>query len=111
MMKIFCDVALEIQNISFSHDSISEIGYDRDEFTRILGKLFFMVITYHGLECFKVSLGDLTLAFNPFSKESAKKHGLKEVKFGADIVFVAAKHPDFSGVIRRKGAVCSVWSG
>lgn len=57
-----------------------------------------MVITYHGLECFKVSLGDLTLAFNPFSKESAKKHDLKEVKFGADIVFVSAKHPDFSGV-------------
>ncbi len=57
-----------------------------------------MVITYHGLECFKVSLGTLTLAFNPFSKESAKKHGLKEVKFGADIVFVTTKHPDFSGV-------------
>lgn len=57
-----------------------------------------MVITYHGLECFKVSLGDLTLAFNPFSKESAKKHNLKEVKFGADIVFVTTKHPDFSGV-------------
>lgn len=57
-----------------------------------------MVITYHGLECFKVSLGDLTLAFNPFSKESAKKYGLKEVKFGADVVFVTTKHPDFSGV-------------
>lgn len=57
-----------------------------------------MVISYHGLECFKVSLGDLTLAFNPFSKESAKKHGLKEVKFGADVVFVTTKHPDFSSV-------------
>lgn len=57
-----------------------------------------MVITYHGLECFKVSLGNLTLAFNPFSKESAKKHGLKEVKFGADIVFVTTKHPDFAGI-------------
>lgn len=57
-----------------------------------------MVITYHGLECFKVSLGNLTLAFNPFSKESAKKHGLKEVKFGADIVFVTTKHPDFNGI-------------
>ncbi len=57
-----------------------------------------MVITYHGLECFKVSLGSLTLAFNPFSKESAKKHGLKEVKFGADVVFVSMNHPDFAGV-------------
>ncbi len=57
-----------------------------------------MVITYHGLECFKVSFGDLTLAFNPFSRESAKKNGLKEVKFGADIVFVTTKHPDFNSV-------------
>ncbi len=57
-----------------------------------------MVITYHGLECFKVSLGDLTIAFNPFSKETAKKHGLKEVKFGADVVFVTTKHPDFNAV-------------
>lgn len=57
-----------------------------------------MVISYHGLECFKVSLGSLTVAFNPFSKESAKKHGLKEVKFGADVVFVTTKHPDFNGV-------------
>ncbi|MBX9906295.1 MBL fold metallo-hydrolase [Patescibacteria group bacterium] len=57
-----------------------------------------MVITYHGLECFKVSFGNLTIAFNPFSKESAKKYGLKEVKFGADVVFVTTKHPDFNGV-------------
>jgi L-ascorbate metabolism protein UlaG (beta-lactamase superfamily) len=55
-----------------------------------------MVITYHGLQCFKVSFGDLTLAFNPFSKESAKKHGLKEAKFGADVVFVTTGHPDFN---------------
>lgn len=57
-----------------------------------------MVITHHGLECFKVTLGDLTIAFNPFSKESAKKHGLKEVKFGADVVFVSMGHPDFNAV-------------
>ncbi len=57
-----------------------------------------MIISYHGLECFKVSLGTLTLAFNPFSKESAKKNGLKEVKFGADVVFVSMNHPDFSGI-------------
>ncbi len=55
-----------------------------------------MVITYYGLECFKVSLGDLTFAINPFSKESAKKHGLREVKFGADVAFVTTKHPDFN---------------
>ncbi len=57
-----------------------------------------MVISYHGLQCFKVTLGDLTIAFNPFSKESAKKHGLKEVRFGADYCFVTTKHPDFNAV-------------
>jgi L-ascorbate metabolism protein UlaG (beta-lactamase superfamily) len=57
-----------------------------------------MVITYHGLECFKVTLGDLTIAFNPYSKESAKKHGLKEVKFGADVAFVSMNHRDFNAV-------------
>lgn len=57
-----------------------------------------MVITYHGLECFKVSFGNLTVAFNPFSKESAKKHGLKEVRFGSDVVFVTTKHSDFNAV-------------
>ena len=72
-----------------------------------------MVITYHGLECFKVSLGDLTLAFNPFSKESAKKNNLKEVKFGADVVFVTTKHADFYGVeqVTYGGKVPFVVSG
>ncbi len=57
-----------------------------------------MVITYLGLECFKVTLGDLTIAFNPFSKESAKKHGLKEVKFGADVAFISMNHQDFNAI-------------
>lgn len=57
-----------------------------------------MVITYHGLECFKVTFGDLTIAFNPYSKESAKKHGLKEVKFGADVAFISMNHPDFNAI-------------
>lgn len=53
-----------------------------------------MVITYHGGQCFKVSFGDTTLAFNPISKKSA----LSESKFGADIAFVSLWHPDFNGV-------------
>lgn len=57
-----------------------------------------MVITHHGLECFKVTLGDLTIAFNPFSKESAKKHGLKDAKFGADVAFISMNHPDFNAI-------------
>lgn len=53
-----------------------------------------MVITYHGGQCFKVSFGDTTLAFNPISKKSK----LDTVKFGSDVAFVTAWHPDFNGV-------------
>ena len=53
-----------------------------------------MVITYHGGECFKVTFGDTTLAFNPISKSST----LGTVKFGANVVFVSLNHPDFNGV-------------
>lgn len=52
-----------------------------------------MIITYHGGECFKVSFGDTTLAFNPISKKSK----LSGVKFGADVAFVTINHPDFNG--------------
>ena len=53
-----------------------------------------MIITYLGAEYFKVQFGDITLAFNPISKDSS----LKPSRFGADIVFVSAHHPDFNGV-------------
>ncbi|MCA9354469.1 MAG: MBL fold metallo-hydrolase [Candidatus Kaiserbacteria bacterium] len=53
-----------------------------------------MVITYHGGQCFKVSFGDTTLAFNPISKKSK----LDQVKFGSDAAFVTLWHPDFNGV-------------
>lgn len=53
-----------------------------------------MVITYHGGQCFKVSFGSTTLAFNPI----AKKSKLEAVKFGADAAFVSLWHPDFNGV-------------
>lgn len=52
-----------------------------------------MIITYFGAEFFKVQFGDMTLAFNPISKDST----LKPARFGADIVFVSANHPDFNG--------------
>src|SRR5579864_6612457 len=52
-----------------------------------------MVISYLGGECFKVSQGDLTLAFNPPSKDSA----LKTSKFGADIALISYDHEDFNG--------------
>jgi L-ascorbate metabolism protein UlaG (beta-lactamase superfamily) len=53
-----------------------------------------MVITHHGAQCFKVSFGDTTLAFDPISKKSK----LTPVKFGADIAFISLNHPDMNGV-------------
>jgi len=53
-----------------------------------------MVISYFGGECFKVSFGSTTLAFNPIGKKSK----LPAVKFGADAAFVSMWHEDFNGV-------------
>ncbi len=52
-----------------------------------------MVITHHGGQCFKVSFGDTTLAFDPIGKKSK----LTPVKFGADVAFVSLHHPNFDG--------------
>ncbi len=53
-----------------------------------------MVITHHGGQCFKVTLGDLTLVFDPISKNAT----LPSVRFGADIALVSRNHPDMNGV-------------
>jgi len=53
-----------------------------------------MVITYHGGQCFKVSFGSTTLAFDPI----AKKSKLPPVKFGSDVAFVSQNHPNFNGI-------------
>jgi L-ascorbate metabolism protein UlaG (beta-lactamase superfamily) len=55
--------------------------------------LHIMVITYQGGQCFKVSFGDTTIAFDPISKKSK----LTPVKFGADAAFISMRHPDFNG--------------
>jgi hypothetical protein len=52
-----------------------------------------MVITYYGHEFFKVQFGDITLAFNPISKESK----LKTSRFGADIALISINDVDSSG--------------
>jgi len=60
-----------------------------------------VVISYFGGECFKITQGDLTLAFNLPAKESnlpAGRQGSKSVKFGSDIVLVSQNTPDYSGV-------------
>jgi len=52
-----------------------------------------MIITYQGMEFFKVQFGDITIAFNPISKESK----LKSTRFFSDIALVSANHTDFNG--------------
>jgi len=53
-----------------------------------------MVITYHGGQCFKVSFGSTTLAFDPIAKQAK----LPAVKFGSDVAFVSLNHPNFNGI-------------
>lgn len=53
-----------------------------------------MIITYQGGQCFKVSFGDTTIAFDPISK---KAKGLTPVKFGSDAAFISMRHPNFNG--------------
>ena len=52
-----------------------------------------MIITYHGGQCFKVSFGDTTLAFDPISKKSK----LTPAKFGSDAAFISMRHENFNG--------------
>jgi L-ascorbate metabolism protein UlaG (beta-lactamase superfamily) len=52
-----------------------------------------MIITHHGGQCFKVSFGETTLAFDPISKKSK----LTPVKFGSDVAFISLYHPNFNG--------------
>ncbi|MEI6580624.1 MAG: MBL fold metallo-hydrolase [bacterium] len=53
-----------------------------------------MIITYFGKQFFKITQGDMAIAFNPVSKSS--KTGIS-AKFGADIGLVATNHPDYNG--------------
>lgn len=53
-----------------------------------------MIITYHGVDFFKVSFGDTTIAVNPISKDSK----LKSTKFGSDITLVSLNGPEHNGV-------------
>lgn len=51
-----------------------------------------MVITYYGLEFFKVQLGDLVIGMNPTGK----------TRFGADVSLVSMPHENFSAVENLK---------
>ncbi len=54
-----------------------------------------MIITYFGKQFFKITQGDMAIAFNPVSKNS--KTGIT-AKFGADIGLITTNHVDYNGV-------------
>jgi hypothetical protein len=58
------------------------------------GILFHMIITYQGVEFFKVQFGNTTIAFNPISKDSK----FKPTRFFADIALVSLNDKDMNGV-------------
>jgi hypothetical protein len=52
-----------------------------------------MVITYLGMGLIKIGQGDLTIAFNPISKD----YDSKAPKFGADLTLVSLNDPAYNG--------------
>lgn len=54
-----------------------------------------MIITYLGKQFFKISQGDLVIAFNPISKDS--KSGVAPSRFGSAIALSTTNHPDYNG--------------
>lgn len=56
--------------------------------------LTYMIITYHGADFFKVSLGDTTIAVNPISKDSK----IKSTKFGSDITLISLNSSEHNGI-------------
>lgn len=54
-----------------------------------------MIITYFGEQFFKMTQGDMVLAFNPVSKTAKSDIG---AHFGADIAFVTTNHPLYDGI-------------
>jgi len=54
-----------------------------------------MIITYLGKQFFKIGQGNLTVAFNPISKES--KFSDMASHFGSDIALSTINHPDYNG--------------
>lgn len=52
-----------------------------------------MIITHFGRQHFKITVGDLTIACNPVSKDGKGK----VAKYGADITLITTNHPDYNG--------------
>ena len=58
-----------------------------------------MIITYYGMSCFKVQVGDSVLAFNPISKDS----DLKPSRFSSDIAVISVNDKNYNGVSQVSG--------
>ncbi len=58
-----------------------------------------MIITYHGLSCFKIQSGDITLVFDLPSKKS----GITPPRFHADIAFQSHDHAAHNGAKELSG--------
>jgi Beta-lactamase superfamily domain len=54
-----------------------------------------MIITYHGAQHVKLSLGDTTISYNPVGKTSKKG---KITKYGANIALSSMNSPEYNGV-------------
>jgi len=54
-----------------------------------------MIITYYGKQFFKIVQGDMSIAFNPVSRDS--NTGIT-TRFGSDLAFVTTNHPDYNGL-------------
>lgn len=52
-----------------------------------------MIITYHGIECFRAQFGDTNIVFNPISKKSS----FKPARIGGDIVLSTTNQAEFNG--------------
>lgn len=52
-----------------------------------------MIITHHGVDFFKVSFGDTTIAINPISKDSK----IKGTRFGSDITLISLNSSEHNG--------------
>jgi L-ascorbate metabolism protein UlaG (beta-lactamase superfamily) len=64
-------------------------------FILFFGIMVVMIITYFGKQFFKITQGDMVVAFNPVSK--ASKSGIS-AHFGADIALVTTNHADYNGI-------------
>ena len=78
----------------FFHKIIFIIPFYKLERQIVYDILICMIITYHGTEHAKLVLGDMTVSYNPVSKDSKKK----VTKYGADIAISSINLPEYNGV-------------